>query len=87
MTTLSMTDSLPDTLGTEACETATRSAFALPRRLWTTIVERIVRRRTLRKLYRLDPHILRDMGFDPAEVYGMYEGTFGEVHGDRFRGL
>ena len=86
MTTLTMTDS-PATLSTEACEAATRSAFALPRRLWRTMAERFVRRRTLRKLYRLDPHILRDMGFDPAEVYGMYEGTLGEVHGDRFRCL
>jgi len=55
--------------------------------LWQRLQKRFEDRRTLRKLYHLDPHVLRDMGFEPAEIYSAYEGTFGEVHGDRFRGF
>ena len=55
--------------------------------LWRRLQKTLEDRRTLRKLYHLDPHVLRDMGFEPAEIYSAYEGAFGEVHGDRFRGL
>ena len=54
---------------------------------WQRLLKKIEDRRTLRKLYHLDPHVLRDMGFEPADIYSAYESTFGEVHGDRFRGL
>lgn len=55
--------------------------------LWRRLQKKLEDRRTLRKLYHLDPHVLRDMGFEPAEISSAYEGTFAEIQGDRFRGL
>jgi uncharacterized protein YjiS (DUF1127 family) len=57
------------------------------RQIWVNFIARRQERRLMARLSRLDPHILRDMGFDPAAVYGALEGTWDEVHGDRFRGL
>ncbi len=51
------------------------------------MVRRFEERRTIVKLSRLDPHLIRDMGFDPAAIYGALEGSWDEVHGDRFRGF
>jgi uncharacterized protein YjiS (DUF1127 family) len=54
-------------------------------------IRRMIRRfeehRTLVKLSRLDQRLIRDMGFDPAAIYGALEGSWDEVHGDRFRGF
>jgi uncharacterized protein YjiS (DUF1127 family) len=44
-------------------------------------------RRAIARLGRLSPHLIRDMGFDPAAVYGALHGTWDEVPGDRWRGL
>lgn len=75
-----------DTKVTEAAhERRGFAAFAIA--AWKRLQQRIEDRRTLRKLYHLDPHTLRDLGFEPADIYSAYENTFGEVHGDRFRGL
>jgi uncharacterized protein YjiS (DUF1127 family) len=84
MTTLSMNSSR--LRGRTGHATKTWSSPMVPR-WWHALATRLARRRTLRKFYHLSPHLLRDMGFDPAEVYGAFEGTLAEVHGDRWRGL
>jgi uncharacterized protein YjiS (DUF1127 family) len=56
-------------------------------RLWAGIRETVADRRTLHELYQLDPHLLRDIGFDPAKVYSAYEGAIGEVRADATREL
>ena len=66
----------------------TRSSLAHDLHLvWHNFVTRRRERRLLVKLSRLDARQLRDMGFDPAAIYGALEGSWDEVHGDRFRGL
>ena len=45
------------------------------------------KRRTIEMLTRLSDCQLRDIGIDPAALYGERVGTIGEVHGDRFHGL
>lgn len=36
-------------------------------------------------LSRLPPHLIRDMGLDPARVYDAVEGTWDEVNPGRYR--
>lgn len=55
--------------------------------LWSRYLKRRADRRTLRQLRRLDARTLRDMGFEPAEIYGTRIGTIGEIHGDAWKGL
>jgi hypothetical protein len=50
-------------------------------------IRRHQERRAIARLGRLSPRLIRDMGFDPAAVYGALEGTWDEVPGDRWRGL
>ncbi|HWA18886.1 MAG TPA: DUF1127 domain-containing protein [Devosia sp.] len=44
-------------------------------------------RRTLHYLRQADTRTLRDMGFEPAEIYGSRLGSIGEIHGDAWKGL
>ena len=53
--------------------------LALPQRLWRRMVKRIDERRVLHKLYQLDVHALRDMGFDPDAIYAAREGAIGDL--------
>ena len=55
--------------------------------LWQHLLTWRQQRQLRRKLYGIEPRLLLDMGLDPAQVYGADEGTLGEIHGDRFRGL
>ena len=48
------------------------------------ISQRREERRTVVKLSRKGPRLIRDMGLDPAAVYGALDGTWDEVQGDRF---
>lgn len=56
-------------------------------RLWQTWLNHREARRTLHMLRNLDARTLRDMGFEPAEIYGTRLGTIGEIHGDAWKGL
>jgi uncharacterized protein YjiS (DUF1127 family) len=42
-------------------------------------------RRTLVRLSRLSPHLIRDMGFDPDCVYDALEGSWDEIRPGQFR--
>jgi uncharacterized protein YjiS (DUF1127 family) len=48
-------------------------------KIWNILARRIEDRRTLHKLYQLDAHILRDMGFDPDAIYRAREGAIGDM--------
>ena len=87
MTSLRLTGTNTLSLHAETCASALPSAAQLPAPGWRALADRFIRRRTLRKLYRLSPRLLRDIGIDPAEVYGAFEGRLSEIHGDRWRGL
>ena len=56
-------------------------------RLIAAFAARQERRRTMKLLTRLSDCQLRDIGIDPAALYGERIGTLDEVHGDRFHGL
>ena len=70
---------------------AVQCAAADPRPQFTSLWQHLLtwrqQRQLRRKLYGIEPRLLLDMGLDPAQVYGADEGTLGEIHGDRFRGL
>jgi uncharacterized protein YjiS (DUF1127 family) len=55
--------------------------------LWSLLRKKAAQRNLRRQLYGIEPRLLDDMGFDPADVYDAFHGGVGEVHGDRFRGL
>jgi hypothetical protein len=44
------------------------------------------RRRALSQLARVEPRLLRDMGFDPAAVRDAARGTWNEIEPLRFHG-
>lgn len=44
-------------------------------------------RRQIARLSRLSPRRLRDLGYNPADIYRAVEGTWDEVTVDRFRRL
>jgi uncharacterized protein YjiS (DUF1127 family) len=54
------------------------------KRLWQNFLARRQERRLMARLSRLDPHVLADMGFDPADVYRALEESWDEVAGPRF---
>jgi uncharacterized protein YjiS (DUF1127 family) len=56
-------------------------------RIVTAYVARREKRRTLAILTKLSDCQLRDIGIDPAAIFGERIGTIDEVHGDRFHGL
>ena len=71
----------------DICETEIRTNPAVPGPLhfvvpllevWANTRARMEDRRTIHQLYRLDAHVLRDMGFDPAAIYEAREGAIGE---------
>jgi uncharacterized protein YjiS (DUF1127 family) len=45
---------------------------------WQGYVRQVEEHRTIVRLSRLDPHIIRDMGFDPADLHAALEGTWDE---------
>jgi hypothetical protein len=51
----------------------------------SAIVRRSGDRRALVQISRLDPHIIRDMGFDPDAIYAALEGSWDEVEMGRFK--
>lgn len=55
--------------------------------LWEHMRIWLEERQLKRRLYGMEPHLLRDMGFDPEQIYGAYLGMPAEIHGDRFRGF
>jgi uncharacterized protein YjiS (DUF1127 family) len=61
-----------------------RAAFA---GLWQAWLNHREARHTLRLLQKMDARTLRDMGFEPAEIYGTRLGIIGEIHGDAWKGL
>lgn len=46
---------------------------------WRGAWQRIAERRLLVRLSRLDPHVMRDMGFDPELIAEALEGTWDEM--------
>ncbi len=62
-----------------------RLARAIDRMISAYATER-ERRHTNAMLRKLSDRELRDIGIDPAGLYGERVGTIGEVHGDRFHG-
>ncbi len=81
MSTIELEDLAP----TQTKETSLlRAAFA---GLWQAWRNHREARRTLRLLQAMDARTLRDMGFEPAEIYGSRLGTIGEIHGDAWKGL
>jgi uncharacterized protein YjiS (DUF1127 family) len=61
-----------------------RIALAVP-----GFIRTLIRRRRERRLFallsRLPPHLIRDVGFDPEEVYDAVEGTWYEINPGRYR--
>jgi uncharacterized protein YjiS (DUF1127 family) len=62
-------------------------AFAQLRALWHAWHAHRAQKRSLARLEQLDARLLRDMGFEPAGIYGARRDTIGEIHGDAWRGL
>lgn len=60
------------------------SAVLLPG-FWRSFLRRWQERRTLVRLSRLAPHIIRDMGFDPDSIYDEIDGSWDEVNPGKFR--
>jgi uncharacterized protein YjiS (DUF1127 family) len=56
-------------------------------RAWNALAQKIEERQTLHKLYQLDAHVLRDMGFDPNAIYTAYESAIGDLSAVRRRDL
>jgi uncharacterized protein YjiS (DUF1127 family) len=54
------------------------------RQAFRTMGRRIEERRTIARLSRLSPHLIEDMGLEPAAIYGALRGTWDEVNEDRF---
>jgi uncharacterized protein YjiS (DUF1127 family) len=48
-------------------------------RLWRRTARRVEERRTLLRLSRLSPHVVRDMGFEPELIAEALEGSWDEV--------
>ena len=46
---------------------------------WNALARRMEDRRTLHRLYQLDAHVLRDMGFDPRAIYRAHESAIGDM--------
>lgn len=57
------------------------------RRVWQRLQCGLEERRVLHQLYQLDPHVLRDIGFDPEAIYRAREGAIGETDGHKYRRL
>ena len=53
-------------------------------RVWRDTMEE---HRILVELSRRDPHLIRDMGFEPDAVYHAVDGSWDEVRGGRLGGL
>lgn len=56
-----------------------RRPFSALARLLPELFRRHAERRTVVQLSRLDPHLLRDMGFDPERIADALEGSWDEV--------
>ncbi len=52
-----------------------------------TVIRHQEEKRTIARIARFSPHLIRDMGLEPAAVYGALEDTWDEVPGARWRGL
>ncbi|MBB2970329.1 hypothetical protein [Mesorhizobium sp. RMAD-H1] len=53
---------------------------------WTAMRHHRQERREFVALSRLAPHVIRDMGFDPEEIYAALNGSWDEVDPARFHG-
>ncbi len=54
------------------------SLFAPLLEAWQAYVRQVEEHRTIVRLSRLDPHLIRDMGFDSADIHAALEGTWDE---------
>ena len=52
---------------------------------WQAFARRRQERRAIVAISRLAPHVIRDMGFEPEEIYGALNGTWDEVDPVNFR--
>jgi uncharacterized protein YjiS (DUF1127 family) len=77
----------------DVCETNVREVPAATGllapllRVWAHVKDRVEERRIVHQLYRLDAHVLRDMGFDPHAIYAAREGVIGEWKSRKRAGL
>ena len=78
MATIEIAERYPD-------RTALRLVVNVPDLLWV-LVHRRAEQRMYRRLSRLSPHLIRDAGFDPDEVYDRMSGSWAEVNPGRYRG-
>jgi uncharacterized protein YjiS (DUF1127 family) len=73
-----------DTLSFALDDSASPNFLGDLQHAWRTFARRRKERRTVVKLSRHGPHLLRDLGLDPDAVYGALDGTWDEVEHDRF---
>jgi uncharacterized protein YjiS (DUF1127 family) len=79
MTTLDLFDSIPRPIPARlSLLAALRNAL----RAWQAEIED---RRALLRIARMDPHLIRDMGFEPAAIYDAVDGTWHDLSDARFR--
>ncbi len=81
MTTIEMFKAARDEAPAASVETGFLSSL---RQVFRTVARRMEERRTIVRLSRYNPHLIRDMGLDPEAIYGALAGTWDEVHEDRF---
>lgn len=82
MASIDVTHNILNRSGARADASRTRPSApvgAALRSLWQSTVRRRLERRTLVKLSRLPPHVVRDMGFDPERIAEALEGSWDEV--------
>jgi uncharacterized protein YjiS (DUF1127 family) len=53
--------------------------FAAARAWWRELLRRRRQRRLFVRISRLPPHLMRDIGFAPEDVYDALEGSWDEV--------
>lgn len=53
---------------------------------WRAFRQHRAERRTLVALSRMGPHMIRDLGFDPEQVYAALDGSWDEVDPSSFGG-
>jgi uncharacterized protein YjiS (DUF1127 family) len=72
-----------ETAGT--ARTQTFDLFAALHAATRMMLRRHRERRLLARLSRLDPHVIRDMGFDPDSIYDELDGSWDEIDPGRYR--
>jgi hypothetical protein len=51
---------------------------------WAAFRRRRFERASIVRISRMDPHLIRDMGFEPEAIYAALDGTWEELDPGRF---